>query len=364
MNDMVHFNDFVTEYQSIKDEIDDAVSRVLNSGRFIFGMQLEQFENELAEFLNVRYCVGVGSGTEALTLSLIAHGITNADEVITTNFTAYPTINGIINSGAKPVVVDVKLNDGLIDPEFIISKINSKTKAIVPVHLYGKSCDMKILTEIAQEYNLKIIEDCAQACGSKFMGVNVGTLGDCGAFSFYPTKNLGAYGDAGSVVTNNKKIFNKVKLLRNYGQSKRYIHELNGMNSRLDELQASILRVKLKYLNNWNKKRDKIANYYDSMLKMVAPLDMGKSGGKIYHLYVIRSPHRDALLKYLKKVGIETFIHYPLTVNKQISFNFQKDEELSNSESLSNEVLSLPVHPWLKQWEICKVVSSVNNFFK
>ena len=165
MNDMVHFNDFVTEYQSIKDEIDDAVSRVLNSGRFIFGMQLEQFENELAEFLNVRYCVGVGSGTEALTLSLIAHGITNADEVITTNFTAYPTINGIINSGAKPVVVDVKLNDGLIDPEFIISKINSKTKAIVPVHLYGKSCDMKILTEIAQEYNLKIIEDCAQACG-------------------------------------------------------------------------------------------------------------------------------------------------------------------------------------------------------
>jgi dTDP-4-amino-4,6-dideoxygalactose transaminase len=361
---MILFNDLSSEYQSIKHEIDDAVSGVFSRGRFILGEELERFETELPQFLNAKFCVGVGSGTEALTLSLMAHDIKTGDEVITTNFTAFPTITGIINSGATPVVVDVKLRDGLIDPDAIENKVNSRTKAIVPVHLYGQSCDMKSITEIAAKHNLKIIEDCAQACGARYIGSKVGTIGDCGAFSFYPTKNLGAYGDAGAVVTNDNSIYKKLRLLRNYGQSSRYRHDLNGMNSRLDELQAAILRIKLKYLNNWNKKRIEIAYYYDSKLRMITPLSVANYSEQVYHLYVIRAPNRDKLLNYLQENGIQTFIHYPLPVNKQKSFFYQKGEELVNSERLADEVLSLPVHPWLSREQMEKIVTSVNKFFE
>ena len=361
---MILFNDFSSEYQLIKNEIDDAVSGVFNRGRFIIGEELERFETELSQFLDVKFCVGVGSGTQALTLALMAHDIKTGDEVITTNFTAFPTITGIINSGSTPVVVDVKLRDGLIDPDAIEKKVNSRTKAIVPVHLYGKSCDMKSIMEIAVRHNLKIIEDCAQACGARYFGSKVGTIGDCGAFSFYPTKNLGAYGDAGAVVTNDNSIYKKLRLLRNHGQTSRYHHDLNGMNSRLDELQAAILRVKLKYLKNWNEKRIEIADYYDSKLKMITPFKVDSYCDQVYYLYVIRASNRDKLLNYLQKNGIQTFIHYPLPVNKQKSFFYQKSEEFVNSERLADEVLSLPVHPLLSQREVEKIVTSVNKFFE
>ena len=361
---MILFNDFNSEYQLIKNEIDDAVSGVFNRGRFIIGEELERFETELSQFLDVKFCVGVGSGTEALTLALMAHDIKTGDEVITTNFTAFPTITGIINSGSTPVVVDVKLRDGLIDPDAIEKKVNSRTKAIVPVHLYGKSCDMKSIMEIAVRHNLKIIEDCAQACGARYFGSKVGTIGDCGAFSFYPTKNLGAYGDAGAVVTNDNSIYKKLRSLRNYGQTSRYHHDLNGMNSRLDELQAAILRVKLKYLKNWNEKRIEIADYYDSKLKMITPFKVDNCCDQVYYLYVIRASNRDKLVNYLQENGIQTFIHYPLPVNKQKSFFYQKSEEFVNSERLADEVLSLPVHPLLSQREVEKIVTSVNKFFE
>jgi len=267
---MILFNDFVSEYQAIKPEIDQAIMGVLQRGWFILGEEVALFEEELAGFLGVKHCVGVASRTDALTLSLLALDIQAGDEVITANMTAFPTVTGIMNSGATPVVVDVRPQDSLIDPRAIRRHITSKTKAIIPVHLYGQSCDMEAIRKIASDYNLRIVEDCAQACGAEYGGEKVGGIGDCGAFSFYPTKNLGAYGDAGAVVTKDENLAQRLRLLRNYGQSSRYHHVANGLNSRLDELQAAILRVKLRHLETWNEKRVAIGEWYNANINNIS----------------------------------------------------------------------------------------------
>lgn len=359
---MILFNDFKLHYQSVKEEIDKAIQRVMTSGWYVLGKEVEAFEKEFAQYLGVKYCVGVASGTEAIALGLMANGIGANDEVITTNLTAFPTITGIQQTGATPVVVDVLAKDGLIDPSKIEDKINAKTKAIVPVHLFGQSCDMEAIIKIATKYDLKIIEDCAQSAGATYQQKYCGTLGNCGAFSFYPTKNLGAYGDGGAISTNDEKIYENLLYLRNYGQTKRYHHEYQGINSRLDEIQAAILRVKLPFLNNWNKRRAFLANRYKSQLKNLTFIVENDYGNSAHHLFVVKSEKRDSLLKYLNNNGVQSLIHYPIPIHKQKAFTLQKDEKLIMSEKMADKILSLPIYPELTEEKQDIIIDKINQY--
>ncbi len=359
---MILFNNFKKLHYYIKDEIESAVAAVMNSGWYVLGKELESFELNFAEYLGTKFCVGVASGTEAIALGLMVNGIKQGDEVITTNLTAYPTITGIIQAGATPVVVDISEDDGLIDVTKIEKKITKRTKAIVPVHLYGQCCNLAEIDSIAKRFGLIVIEDCAQSTGATFGNKKCGTIGDCGAFSFYPTKNLGCYGDGGAVTTNNKTLFNKLLSYRNYGQTKRYYHETKGINSRLDEIQAAILNVKLKYLDEWNFTRNKIASFYKANLNGVKFLTEHKYGNSVNHLFVIKADNRYKLLNHLEVNGVQTLIHYPIPINKQAAFYWQKTEIMNNSEHFAKSILSLPIHPYLTQKEIDKVVKTVNEF--
>lgn len=359
---MIPFNDFKKHYQNMKPLIDEAISKVMNSGWYVLGEEVANFEREFAHYLNANFCVGVASGTEALTLCLMANEIGAEDEVITTSVTAFPTITGIIQSGAKPVVVDVFEKDGLIDYTKVTEKINAKTKAIIPVHLYGQSCDMDPIIKIAKDHNLIVIEDCAQAVGATYKNKKCGTIGSCGAFSFYPTKNLGAYGDAGAVITNDEIIYKKLLSLRNYGQTKRYHHEYNGINSRLDEIQAAVLRVKLSFLDEWNDKRANIAAYYKKYIKGVEFLEEHNYGSSANHLFVIKVPDRDKLIGYLNSNEIEVWIHYPIPIHKQKAFLDQKEEKLKYAEDFTSKILSLPIYPELSEEKLHKIVTVINNY--
>ena len=357
---MIKFNNFNTEYNFIKSEIDTSIARVISSGWYILGIELSNFEKLFSKYLGANYCVGVGSGTDALTISLMSLNIGKGDEVITTSLTAYPTITGILNSGAKPVLVDVYKSNALMDVEKIEAKINKKTKAIMPVHLYGQSCDMNMITKIAKKHNLAVVEDCAQATGALYKGKKVGTIGDCGAFSFYPTKNLGAYGDGGAIVTNSEKIYLKAKLYRNYGQEDKYNHTLNGLNSRLDEIQAAVLATKLKFLDSWNQKRRKIAKKYSTELETVDFLKNDSDSVHVHHLYVVKSNNRDKLMNHLTKNGVEALIHYPLPINKQKAFAKIGNGTYKNADEITKQILSLPINPWLKDDEINSIIEITN----
>lgn len=359
---MILFNDFNRSYINLKQEIDQAIKQVIDSGWFILGKETERFEANFAKYLNAKYCVGVANGTEAIALALIANGIKEGDEVITTNLTAYPTITGIIQSGAIPVVVDIRESDGLIDFTKIEEKINSKTKAIVPVHLYGQSCDMDPIVEISERYQLKIIEDCAQCAGAEYKERKCGTIGHSGSFSFYPTKNLGAMGDAGAIVTNDQEVYQRLLSCRNYGQTKRYHHETQGINSRLDELQAAILNVKLQYLDQQNQIRSKIASHYRNNLKTVECLTVNRYGTPVNHLFVIKTEHRDLLMQYLHENEIQTLIHYPIPIHQQKAFLWQKEEILQYSEHFANAIISIPLYPELHETEYEKIVKTINEF--
>jgi len=362
---MIYFNNFSAEYDLLKKEIDKSILKVLKKGWYILGKEVEEFEDELSHYIGVKNCIGVSSGTDAITLSLMALNIGKGDEVITTNMTAFPTVVGIIRSGAKPVLVDIQEEDGLINPSMIEKKITNKTRAIIPVHLFGQSCDMKKIKEIAILNNLEIIEDCAQSLGAEYDGDQTGTFGACGAFSFYPTKNLGAIGDAGAVVTNNAEIYNKLKMMRNYGQKTRYKHDIVGINSRLDEIQAAILRVKLNHANSFIEKRKEIAMFYrnnidkKSYLKQLRVNNYGKHS---YHLFVLKCEDRDDLLSYLSSKNIQALIHYPIPVNEQKAFPFQKNENFPNTVKFSKSVLSIPIHNYLKKKEVEKIANTINNF--
>jgi dTDP-4-amino-4,6-dideoxygalactose transaminase len=359
---MILFNDLSIQYQKIKNELDMTVQNVLDNGWYILGPELENFEQEFADYIGVKYCVGVGSGTDALTLSLWALNIGSGDEVITTNLTAYPTIVGIIRSGAKPVTVDIFSNDGLIDYSKIEEKITDKTRAILPVHLYGQSCDMNKILRIAKKHNLYLIEDCAQSVGTTYEGQKTGSFGHCSAFSFYPTKNLGAYGDAGAIVTNDENIFKQLKLLRNYGQSLRYKHDVIGINSRLDEIQAAILNVKLKYVDEWNESRIWAAKYYHDNLTSIESLIQHDYGVPNYHLFVIKSEKRDKLMEYLKTHSIQSFIHYPIPVNQQKAYTGLIDEEFEVSSKFAKEVLSIPIYPNMDEQTLNIIIQTINGF--
>jgi dTDP-4-amino-4,6-dideoxygalactose transaminase len=369
---MVPFLDLTRQYKRIEEEILSAQKRVFEKGRFILGEEVSAFEDEFARYCGVRYGVGVGSGTDALFLALKAAGIGEGDEVITVSHSFIASAIAISMTGAKPVFVDIEPEVYTMDPnglEHLLKKRKgrNRVKAILPVHLYGQPVEMEALVEIANRYHLLLIEDACQAHGAEYQGKKAGSFGLLGCFSFYPTKNLGAYGDGGMVVMDDKKLYNKVRLLRCYGEKKKYEHVLKGGNSRLDEIQAAILRVKLKHLDLWNEERRSKALAYKRMLgstEVVCPVEK-EQARHVYHLFVIRTKRRNALQAFLKEKGIGTLIHYPIPIHIQKAYGelgYRKGD-LPVTEKHAQEVLSLPFFPELTTEEMGKVNKGIKSFF-
>jgi dTDP-4-amino-4,6-dideoxygalactose transaminase len=354
------------QYLSYKEEIDDAVYRVLDSGRYILGHEVRSFEEEFASYTGVSHGIGVGSGTEAIHLALSASGIGPSHEVITVSHTAVATVAAIELAGATPVLVDIEPDFFTISTEKIESAVTSKTRAIIPVHIYGQPADMDPIMEIAKRHNLKVIEDCAQAHGALYKGRRVGSIGDVGCFSFYPTKNLGAMGDGGIIVTNDKEIADKAKLIREYGWAERYISHMPGMNTRLDEIQAAILRVKLRHLDEDNSKRIRIADAYGVLNGCgVIPPTLRDSSTHVFHLYVVRTGRRNEIMAFLKEGGVSASIHYPLPVHLQPAYRkLSVGKELPETEKTAAEILSLPMYPELSEADVQKTISLIREFEK
>lgn len=360
---MIPFIDLTREYAEISKEITQAIQRVLKSGWFILGEEVKQFEEEFSKYIGTKYGIGVNSGSDALFLALKALGIGTGDEVITISHTFISTVDSIVRNGAKPVFVDIDPDTYCIDVAKIEERITEKTRAILPVHLYGHPADMEPIMEIAKKYNLWVIEDACQAHGAEYKGKKVGGIGVLGCFSFYPTKNLGAYGDGGIIVTSNEELAEKLKMLRNYGQPQKYYHDFVGINSRLNEIQAAILQVKLKHLDEWNEKRRRVANLYREFLKssnVIVPVEK-EYAKHAYHLYVIRCRERDKLQQYLSERGIETQIHYPIPVHKQKAYLDLVDAQLPITEKICDEILSLPIYPWLNNDEVSSIAEVIKN---
>ncbi|MBU1674087.1 DegT/DnrJ/EryC1/StrS family aminotransferase [Patescibacteria group bacterium] len=360
---MIQFIGLRDEHGKIQKEIDTAIKKVIDSQYFILGEEGEKFEKEFAEYLDIKNVIGVGSGSDAIFLALLSLGIGPGDEVIVPSHTFVSSVDAVRHCGARPVFCDIDENTFCIDPKDIQGKISEKTKAIIPVHLYGYPAEMGQIMDIAKDSGIFVIEDACQAHGAEYKGKKVGTIGDIGCFSFYPAKNLGAYGDGGAVVTNNDEIAEKISKLRNYGQSKKYYSDFIGYNSRLDELQAAVLRVKLSHLDEWNENRSKAAGSYGQLLDG-SSLIIPKEADDIFHawhLYVIRHPKRDELQEYLNENGIETLIHYPVPVHMQKSYS-DFDVDLPLTEKISQEILSLPMHPFLRDEEIETVCRKIKEW--
>lgn len=358
--------DLKAQYLSISNEIDDAISQVINSTRFILGKEVELFEEEFAAFCNAEYAIGTSSGTSALHLALLACGIGQADEVITTSHTFIATTEAISHVGARPVFVDIDLASYNIDPTKIEEVITPRTRAIIPIHLYGQPAEIGPILDIARKHGLKVIEDAAQAHGAEYKGQRLGALGDAGCFSFYPGKNLGAYGDAGMVVTNNEEIAKSVRLLRNHGRREKYEHLIEGYGYRLDAIQAAILRVKLKHLDEWTEKRRRNAALYDEFLKdtaVVTPKEMDYAK-HVYHVYVIRAKERETLRTMLSEQGISSGIHYPIPLHLQMAYKHfgYREGDFPVTEQCASEVLSLPMFPELSERQIRTIAEAIRNF--
>lgn len=362
---MIQVSNPYSDYIRHKSEILEAINRVLENGRYILGDEVKFFENEFAAYVGTKYAVGVGSGTEALHLALKAIGIKRGDEVITVSHTAVATVSAIVMSGARPVFVDIDPLTYLIDVNRIKISITRKTKAIIPVHLYGNACNMNDINELAKDHGLFIIEDCCQAHGTLFENRHVGAFGNIGVFSFYPTKNLGAIGDGGAIVTDDSQLDIKIRELREYGWRERYVSYIHGWNSRLDEIQAAILRVKLKHLSYDINSRRSIALKYDDMIrneKVKLPYVENRVFHS-YHLYVIRCINRSALIQKLKSKGINTLIHYPVPVHLQPGYSkYWRGEKLEETEKIAQELISLPMYPGLEAHELYAIIETINNF--
>lgn len=363
---MILMNDFKKEYASVEKEVAKALKKCLESGWYILGEEGKKFEEEFAKYIGTKYCIGVGNGLEALQISLMALNIGAGDEVITVSNSAVATTLAITNTGATPVFVDIDEFYHL-DISKIEAKITSKTKAIIPVHLFGQPVAIKELLALAKKYNLHIIEDACQAHGASFKSKLVGSFGTFGCFSFYPTKNLGAYGDGGAITTNSEELYKKCCSLRNYGQTNRYEHDIIGLNSRLDEMQATILRVKLKKLNSMLKKRNIIANTYLKNLAKVSQITLPqtrKDATHAYHLFVIQAEKRDALLEFLKSHGVQALIHYPIPIHKQKCYQEFNSIKLERTEDMAKKILSLPVHPFMSKVETSEVCNLIKRFYE
>jgi dTDP-4-amino-4,6-dideoxygalactose transaminase len=348
--------DIKAEYIEIKDSVDQAIQRVVNTARFILGDEVESFEREFADFSRAGYAVGVGSGTDALYLALKAFDIGIGDEVITTPMTFIATAEAISLCGATPVFADVNLETHNIDPTRLKPVITSRTKAIIPVHIHGQPADMDPILEIAQQNKLFVIEDAAQAHGADYKGHRIGTLGDLSCFSFYPGKNLGAYGDAGIITTNNLELAGKIKLLRDHGRTSKYEHKILSFNWRIDALQAAILRAKLPHLEGWNRRRQEIASLYNQLLEGAPILKPFLSDDikSVWHHYAINVENRDIVLEKLKSEGIEAGIHYPLPLHLQPAYRFlgYKSGDFPSAEKIAQTTLSLPIYPTLNNSQI------------
>ncbi|WAM30726.1 DegT/DnrJ/EryC1/StrS family aminotransferase [Caldicellulosiruptor naganoensis] len=365
---MIPLIDLKRQYTMLSNEIMHAITEVLQSGQYILGPKVLEFEKRCSEYLNVKHCIGVGNGTDALVIALESLGIGNGNEVITTPFTFFATAEAIVRVGATPVFVDIDPLSYNINPEEIERKITPKTKAIMPVHIFGQVCDMNRILEIAKKYNLYVIEDACQAFGAEYNGKKAGTIGDVGCFSFFPTKNLGGFGDGGLIVTNNDEVAEKARMLRQHGSKKKYYNELIGFNSRLDEIQAAILLVKLKYIDEWNKKRSEIAEKYNHGLKLEGLVTPAKTNacerGHIYHLYILQYENRDKILEYLTQKGIATGIYYPvpLHLTKALRFLGHKEGDFKVAEEVSKRAFAIPMFPELKDEEVEFIISSINEF--
>ena len=388
--------DLKAQYQRIKGEINAAIQKVLDSQQFILGPSVKKLEEEIASYCQTHFAVGVASGTDALILSLRAAGIGIGDEVITSPFTFFATAGAIHNIGARPVFVDIKPDTFNIDPDklcqYLETRFSNKDsvresgrlKAIIPVHLFGQMADMRPILEVAQKYGLKVIEDAAQAIGAEYENRRAGSFGELGCFSFFPSKNLGGYGDGGMVVTNDEKLAQKVRMLRVHGSRSRYEHSVVGYNSRLDSLQAAVLRVKLRYLDEWSEKRRRNASYYNELFRQAGLTGNDSSGNSsdgpiivpqalkgrrhTYHQYTIRvrEGRRDELRKFLTEKGVGTAIYYPLPLHLQRCFRYlgYNEGDFPVAETLCKEVLSLPVYPELTSEMQEYVVDKVREFFK
>jgi dTDP-4-amino-4,6-dideoxygalactose transaminase len=363
----IDFVDLKAQYASISHEIDEAIRRVVAASDFILGKDVELFEQEFAEYCGVAHAVGVDSGASALELALRAYDISDGDEVITVSHTFSATAFAISATGARPVFIDVDAQTYNMNPALIEAAITPRTKAIMPVHLYGQPADIDEIARIARKHNLLLIEDACQAHGARFKGQRVGSFGDVAAFSFYPGKNLGAYGDGGMIVTNDESVAEKLRILRNCGQSEKYKHVMLGFNRRLDSLQAAVLRVKLPHLDTWNEARRNAAKLYNDFLKdddsVVTPSE-GENRTHVYHLYVIQHADRDGLVASLRAQGVSAGLHYPTPVHLQPCYEFLNvpGGSLPVTESLASRVISLPMYPELTREQVQFVCDQVKQF--
>ena len=366
MSDPILFGELKSQYRSIEREVRAAIDEVLESAWYIFGKNCTAFEEEFAAYVGAKHAVGVGNGTEAIQLALTAVGVRPGDEVITVANTCVPTVTGIVSSGATPRLVDTDPTTLTIDPARLEAAITAKTKAIVPVHLYGHPCEMGPILSVASAHGVAVVEDCAQAHGAKYQGKQCGTFGAAAAFSFYPSKNLGAYGDGGAVTTNDDSVRARLRMLRNYGEETRYHHTVKGINSRLDEIQAAILRVKLRHLDAWNDaRRERAARYLDQLkgLPLTLPAE-APWARSVQHLFVIRSPQRDALQAYLKERNITTLLHYPVPIHLQqvyADLNYAPGA-FPAAEKACNEVLSLPMYSELPFEHIDRICDAIREW--
>lgn len=362
----IPFVNLGAEYQELKIEFDMAYQRVMNSSHYIMGPELASFEENFAQYCNVKYAIGVGNGLDAINLILSAMKIGEGDEVIVPTHTFIATWLPITDLKAKIIPVEVNSETYHLDPALIEAAITTRTKAIIVVHLYGQPADMDAINAIAKKYNLKVVEDAAQAHGASYKGVKVGGLSDATAFSFYPTKNLGAIGDGGAVTTNDENLAATIRLLRNYGSSVKYVHDLKGCNSRLDELQAAFLNVKLKKLDAWNQRRSEIARQYLEALSDCDSLQLPrvpKWAAPVWHLFVVQFPERDALMSRLKESGIQCLIHYPIPPHLSKAYEEMGYQvgDFPIAEKIARNILSLPLWPHMTQQEINKVIETIKK---
>jgi dTDP-4-amino-4,6-dideoxygalactose transaminase len=364
----IPFLSFEKTNQLVKTEVLAAMERVFDSKWYVLGEEVKKFEQEYADFNDTKFCAGVANGLDALILSLRALDIHEGDEVIVPSNTYIASVLAISYLGATPVFVEPDIQSYNIDPQKIQQSIASKTRAIIPVHLYGQACEMDKIMDIAKRNNLFVVEDNAQSHGACYNGKMTGSFGNINATSFYPTKNLGALGDAGAITSNDEELVKKILVLRNYGSQKKYFNEVKGVNSRLDEMQAAVLSVKLKYLNDWTTERQKIAGWYQEGLKGVGDLILPATAEKathVYHLFVVRTKQRDGLLEHLAKSGIGSSIHYPVPVYLQQAYKYlnYKKGYFPIAESIADTCLSLPLYIGLKEEEVEKVCEEIKKYF-
>jgi len=367
----IAFQDLKKLHKRYKGEIESSIHRVLGSGWFILGKEVEKFEKEFSKFSGCKYTVSVGSGTEAIKIALESLELSEGDEVITVSNTFVSTVLSISAVGAKPVLVDINQKNFNIDPSKIEEAITEKTKVIMVVHMNGYTAEMDQILAIAKKYGLYVVEDACQAHGSMYNGKIAGTFGSLGCFSFYPTKNLGAYGDGGAIITNNKRLYDKIKLLRNYGETSKYYYKIKGSNSRLDEIQAAVLRVKLKHLRETNRRRQTLANLYFKGLRnlpiFLPPKNTTSNPLRNnYYLFPVMVEKRDELQSFLEKKGVSTQIHYPVPIHLQRSYRELRGsrKNLLVTEHVCKRILSLPMHSELTKEEVLYVCGSIKRFFK